>query len=375
MKTKSLALFLVLMLMVFGLTITGCEPEEVEPDPEEVDEPEEVEPDPDEVYELVIHDPSSILTFKEGLPFFKEEVPKRTDGRVEVEMILGGALGGFEEQPDGISEGVFDMGMLPIGYHPGKTPLWQVSEMPGITNSIYAHNMALVEMAEHPSLKAELEERWNQKVLFPGSMDSFEMLTADPIESIDDLDGYSIRAIALASTVLERLGADVSAIPGPDVFSSMERGVVDGAVFPVDTFVDRDLHTLADNLVLSGQLGFYFGLVTINLDTWNELPEDIQEVIKEVSDEAIERNIEIYLEANLAAKEAYEEAGTNIIRLSEEERARIQEVNEQIWEEWIEEREDQGYTEAREIFDLWVELVEKYEEEDPYADEWWPERF
>ena len=374
MKCKSVALILVMLLLTVSFAVTGCGPEEVVEEP-----PEEADPDDpitdDEVYKLVIHDPSRILTFKEGLNYFKEEVPKRTDGRVEVEMILGGALGGFAEQPDGIAEGVFDMGMLPIGYHPGKTPLWQVGEMPGITGSLYAHNMALVEMAEHPTLKAELEERWNQKLLFPGSMDTFEMLTAHPIESVDDLDGYSIRAIALASTVLERLGANVSAIPGPDVFTSMERGVVDGAVFPVDTFVDRDLHTLADNLVLSGQLGFYFGLVTINLDTWNGLPADIQQVIEEVSAEAVERNIEIYLEANLRSKQAYEEAETNIIRLSEEERARIQEVNEQLWEEWVAARKDQGYTEAQEVFDLWVQLVRKYEEQDPYVDSWWPERF
>ena len=357
---KGKALTGVLLLLVFGLFATNLTAEAA--------------PDKAKKFKLVIHDPSTILTFKQGLPFFKDEVPKRTGGRVQVEMILGGALGGFAEQPDNIMQGVFDMGMLPIGYHPAKTPLWQIGEMPGITNSIYAHNMALVELAEHPSMKAELEKKWNQKILFPGSMDTFEMLTKDPIESVDDLKGYSIRSIAMASKVLGNLGARVSAIRGPDVYSAMERGVVKGAVFPVDTFVDRDLHTLADNLILSGQLGFYFGLVTINLDTWNSLPDDIQQVILEVSEEAIERNIKLYLEANMVAKKAYEKAGTNIITLPAAEKARMQAVNKELWEEWISAKEKDGYSEAREIFDLWVELVRKHEKEDPYADVWWPKR-
>ena len=358
MKVKALTcVLLVFALGVFaGVFTAGASPAEVKS------------------FKLVIHDPSTILTFKQGLPFFKEEVPKRTGGRVQVEMILGGALGGFAEQPDNIKQRVFDMGMLPIGYHPAKTPLWQVGEMPGITNSIYAHNMALVDLAEHPSMKAELEVRWNQKILFPGSMDTFEILTREPIKSVDDLRGYSIRAIAMASKVLGKLGARVSAIRGPDVYSAMERGVVRGAVFPVDTFVDRNLHTLADNLVLSGQLGFYFGLVTINLDTWKSLPADIQQVILKVSDEAIERNIKLYLDANLAAKKAYEKAGTNIISLSNAERQRIQQVNKELWEEWIEAKEKDGYKEAREVFERWVELVRKYEKQDPYADIWWPKR-
>ena len=371
---KKLGIYLLIGLLVFSLAFitTGCPAPVAEPEPD----PAEPEPDPEpaEPIKITIHDTSTILTFKEGMRYFAQEVPVRTDGRVEVEIIEGGPMGDWEEQPDNIQKGVFEMGMVSPTHTPGKIPLWSVALLPGITDSIYAHNMALVDLAEHPSLVAELEERWNQKMLFPGSMDAFEMMTESPIASIDDLEGFSIRAIGSAASILDKLGAEAAAISGPDVYSSIERGIVDGAVFPVDTHAERNIHELAPYLTLSGNLGFFFGIVTMNLDIWNALPADIKQIMLEVSEEAVINNFEIYYEANMAAKETFEAAGVNITWLPDNEIAVLQETSEALWEEWIAEREDDGYVEAREVFDLWVELVRKHEANDPWSERWWPER-
>jgi TRAP-type C4-dicarboxylate transport system substrate-binding protein len=362
---KKLGIYLLLGLLLFSLAFiaSGC--------PAPAADPQPAKP---EVIKITIHDPSTILTFKKGMEYFQQEVPVRTNGRVEVEIITGGPMGDWEEQPDNIQKGVFEMGMVSPTHTPGKIPLWSVALLPGITDSLYAHNMALVDLAKHPAMIAELEERWNQKLLFPGSMDAFEMMTERPITSIDELRGFSIRAIGSAATILNELGARVSAIPGPDVYTAIERGIVDGAVFPVDTFADRKIHELAPYLTLSGNLGFFFGIVTMNLDTWNALPADIQQIMLEVSQEAVINNFELYHEANMAAKKTFEAAGVKVTWLPENEIARLQEIAKATWEEWIAEREDDGFIEAREIFNLWVELVRKHEANDPWAAKWWPER-
>ncbi|MBS3976196.1 MAG: TRAP transporter substrate-binding protein DctP [Syntrophomonadaceae bacterium] len=362
---KKPGILLLIGLLVFSLAFftTGCQAPATGPQPAKP-----------EVIKITIHDPSTILTFKKGMEYFQKEVPVRTNGRVEVEIITGGPMGDWEEQPDNIQQGVFDMGMVSPTHTPGKIPLWSVALLPGITDSIYAHNMALVELAKHPSMIAELEERWNQKLLFPGSMDAFEMMTERPITSIDNLRGFPIRAIGSAAVMLNKLGAKVSAIPGPDVYTSIERGIVDGAVFPVDTFAERKIHELAPNLTLSGNLGFFFGLVTMNLDTWNALPADIQQIMLEVSQEAVTTNFEVYHEINMATKKTFEAAGVKVTRLPDNEIARLQELAKATWEDWIVEMENDGYVEARKIFDLWVELVRKHEANDPWAAKWWPER-
>lgn len=61
-----------------------------------------------------------------------------------------------------------------------------------------------------------------------------------PIESDEDLKGLKIRFAGLGGEVLKRMGASITMLPSIDLFTSLERGVIDATEFSVPS-VDRAL--------------------------------------------------------------------------------------------------------------------------------------
>lgn len=104
----------------------------------------------------------------------------------------------------------------------------------------------------------------------------------EPIESIEDFNGLKMRIPGLAGQVYQELGVDVRLLPGGEIFPALERGVIDAAEF-VGPFQDR-------RLGLQNAAKYYYTTgwhepsnvteLLINLQTWESLPTDLQEIIK-----------------------------------------------------------------------------------------------
>ena len=100
---------------------------------------------------------------------------------------------------------------------------------------------------------------------------------------LNDLNGLKIRALAGPTTAsIKALGAAPVTVTAPDLYSSLERGVLDGLVWAwagVDSYkVYEILHYWTDQPIISGTTA-----MIMNLNKWNSLPADIQKAIMSVS--------------------------------------------------------------------------------------------
>lgn len=103
----------------------------------------------------------------------------------------------------------------------------------------------------------------------------------EPIADLARLDSLKMRIPGLGGEVMQRLGVTTVNIPGGELFTSMQTGVID-AVEWVGPYNDLafGLHKLAKHYYYPGwhEPGAELELI-VNADAWNELPGDLQAVV------------------------------------------------------------------------------------------------
>jgi len=109
-------------------------------------------------------------------------------------------------------------------------------------------------------------------------VDSYQLMTKKPITKLEDVRGLKL----LAPGAIAALTSNTGAIPVdgglPVFYNIMKTGVADGAIIITTGMVPFKLHEVAPYItkfdfgaVISGALG-------MNMDSWNGLPKDVQEV-------------------------------------------------------------------------------------------------
>lgn len=289
--------------------------------------------------------------------WFMDEVEKRSDGKVGFTRIYGGTLGKLSGQPENIKVGAFDLGDFSPVYNPGLFPLANVTSLPFMTDNPLAHVQAAHELFQTPAIEAEFTAM-NQKYLYPGQWGSIQLLSHDPIRTIEDLKAAKVRAHGGAAEILKELGVQVYGIPWGELPAAAERKVVTAAIIgaPADAYAFGfgEIFSYWDDVDW-----FYFPLpVSINLDTWNALPDDVKAVINEVRDETVEKARTLLEAAEVEADAALHEQ-TEVVKLDAAEWQKMMDVRNGAWQNWVDAREADGLP-GQAVLDDFLKLLEKH---------------
>lgn len=288
--------------------------------------------------------------------WFMDEVEKRTNGKVKFTRIFGGPLGKLSGQPENIKVGAFDMGDFSPVYNPGLFPLANVTSLPFMTDNPMAHAQAGHELFQTEAVEAEFTAM-NLKYLYPGQWGSIQLLSHDPIRSIDDLKAAKVRAHGGAAEILKALDITVYGIPWGELPAAAERKVVTAAIIgaPADAYAFGfgEIFNYWDDVDW-----FYFPLpVAINLDTWNALPDDVKVVIDEVRDETVAQARNLLEEAEVEADAALNEL-TEVVKLDPAEWDKMMGVRNAAWQSWVDAREADGLP-GQDVLDNFLTILKK----------------
>jgi len=232
-------------------------------------------------WKMVTTWPANFPIFQEGPENFAREVKKMSNGRLDIQVFAGGelvpALGVF----DAVSQGSVEMGHGSPYYWAGKIPAAQIfSTVPfgmtakGMQAWIY-HGGGL-------QLWRELYRPFNLTVL---PMGNTGVQTGGwfnkRIDSINDLKGLRMRIPGLGGKVLARAGGNPVLMAGAELYTSLERGIIDATEW-VGPFHDirLGLNRAAKYYYYPGwhEPGTVFELI-INKDRWQQLPPDLQQIV------------------------------------------------------------------------------------------------
>src|SRR5258706_1542263 len=165
---------------------------------------------------------------------YAKKVNDMTGGDLKIEVLPAGAVVPAFGLLDAVSKGVLDGGHGVLVYHYGKqTALALWGSGPGFGMDA---NMLLSwhKYGGGKELLAKLYESIGANVVsFPyGPMPTQPLgWFKKPISKVDDLKGLKYRTVGISIDVFTAMGAAVNALPGGEIVSAMDRGLLDAAEF------------------------------------------------------------------------------------------------------------------------------------------------
>ncbi|WP_426530687.1 TRAP transporter substrate-binding protein [Bradyrhizobium sp. McL0615] len=234
--------------------------------------------------------PSKDIFHEYALDYAKK-VNDMTGGDLKIEVLPAGAVVPAFGLLDAVSKGVLDGGHGVLVYHYGKqTALALWGSGPGFAMDA---NMLLSwhRYGGGKELLAKLYESIGANVVsFPyGPMPTQPFgWFKKPIAKADDIKGLKYRTVGISIDVFTAMGAAVNALPGGEIVSAMDRGLLDAAEFNNATS-DRVLGFPDVSKVCMLQ-SYHQNAeqfeITFNKDKYNALPEKMKAIIANAVDAA-----------------------------------------------------------------------------------------
>jgi TRAP-type C4-dicarboxylate transport system substrate-binding protein len=283
---------------------------------------------------------------------------EKSGGRLRMTIYPGGTLGKPADHFDMVRNGIADMGFIVPGYTPGRFPLISATELPLLFKSSKGGSVAVMSIfAKY--LKAEFKD---VKVLWiwvhpPGH---FHLATKQ-VRVLEDLAGLKIRAATpLLTQMVKTLGAVPVSIPAPDTYTALERGTVDGTIFPWEAISS---FKLAEVLKYHAAVSLYAApLVTImNQKKYESLPPDLRTVIDDLSGPwGAEFTGRVWDQNEHEGIAAAKKAGATIYNVPAEERQRWGTKLKSVEDDWLKTMEGKRLPARQLLADL-REAIKKYD--------------
>lgn len=267
------------------------------------------------------------------VPLFIEAVNKRAEGRLRIDWLGGPEVFASFDQIHALKGGSVDMILYyPFGYMKSLMPECEAK--------------GLSELAGWEERKSGTFELWseifkkrvNAKYLgtFHGNpLFAFQFHLNKKIDRLADFKGLKIRVMPLYIPLTKALGATPITIAPSDIYTALERGVVDGFMWARWGIMSLGLHEVAKYTIDPGVFQMEPAAM-INLNLWKRIPKDLQELLMEVMKD--HEYIAAMRGVMIVAKEDRdrEKAGMRVIKLPQEDAEKfIKIANNVTWEEVI----------------------------------------
>lgn len=268
-------------------------------------------------------------------------------GNYEVEEFYQESLLAATDIMPGVAQGRADLGFMIALYHPGELPLSQIVGVPFQTTDAEAQvrtfNMLY---EENEAFRSEYEEQGVHVLSFVPLAPTM-VATKEPLEGLDDLQGKKIRAVGLLSEAMQAAGVSPVALPAPEIYESVERGVIEGFTsYPFDVAVANSMHEVAPHMTDPGTGLYNLGALVITKSLWDGLDEERKTEMTEAVDDYVTNAIELLAEEEQKQCDAFLEAGGTPSVFSEQDVAEFEKtVGEDVVDSWRSQALDAGVAE------------------------------
>ncbi|MEB3340554.1 TRAP transporter substrate-binding protein [Okeania sp.] len=300
--------------------------------------------------------PKSLDTLFGGSQRICDRVADLSNGKFTITPYQAGEIVGGLEVLDAVQQGTVECGHTSSYYYRGKNP-------------------ALVFATSVPfGLTAQQQNAW---LYHGGGLETIQKIYADfniinfpagntgaqmggwfreEIRSLADLNGLKMRIPGIGGDVMSKLGVNVQVLPSGEIYLALERGTIDAAELsgPYD---DEKL-----GFYKAAKYYYYPGWwepgptidALVNLDTWNKLPQEYQEIFQTAATEVNLNMLAQYDTLNSEALPRLIEKGVQLKAFTPE----IMEVAQKFTLEILEENasKDQGF---KEVYEQWQKFREQ----------------
>jgi TRAP-type transport system periplasmic protein len=261
--------------------------------------------------------------------FFKEELEKRSDGALTVQIFPQGQLGNDAQMIDGVRSGIIDITMVGLNNMTGLMPKAGAFELPFMFADRAAAYRAL-DGEVGQSVAAEFEQHGMKSLGFPEN--GFRQMTNNrgPIREPGDVAGLQIRVnnSRALGDMFTALGAAPLQLPIAELYTALETGVVDSQDHPVAIVLSFKYSEVQDYLSMTNHAYSPLSLA-MNLNRFNALSPELQQVVADVARESVAMQRELAASKEAETVAALEAEGMAVNR--DVNSAAFQEATKSVW--------------------------------------------
>ncbi|MCX8125768.1 MAG: TRAP transporter substrate-binding protein DctP [Dehalococcoidia bacterium] len=207
-----------------------------------------------------------------------EGVERVTGGQVKIQYFMGGVLGKVQDQINMLASGVADIVYHAPPYTPGLFPLSEISALPFLITEPFKVAQFHAEVSKLPGCT----EFKDLKVLAFLATNPVNLYTrSKEIKTAADLKGMKIRGVGgIYSQTIEKLGATPVSIPTAEVYSALDKNVVEGLTTN-SNFLTQIKGWEVIKFALRDGINGGVHMMLMSKRVWDSFPPDIQKKIDE----------------------------------------------------------------------------------------------
>jgi TRAP-type C4-dicarboxylate transport system substrate-binding protein len=267
---------------------------------------------------------------------FAEEVEKRTNGSVKVEIYPSSSLVKPKEQWDAIQQGAIDLSIYPLDYASGKIPQFDISLMPALVK-----NHAQAQAWKDAEIGKRLEQIAEQKgvkiltwVWNAGGIGS----KGKPIVHPGDVkQGMKMRAAGKrVEAMLQMAGAGITSMASSEIYSAFQTGVLDAAITSASSFGSYKLFEQVDSYVTPTKNTFWFMFepLVIGKKSLEKLTPEQQKAVLEAGAALQNFAYEASQADDAAVAKMFSDAGVQVVEMDDASYREWTKLAEKVWNDF-----------------------------------------
>jgi TRAP-type C4-dicarboxylate transport system substrate-binding protein len=277
-----------------------------------------------------------------GPNLWRQELEKRTKGRVKFTPYYAQSLGKVANSLDMLNTGICDTALIPTGMLSKDFPILDVLALPGVIPNRTVGTEVMYALLYRGLLEKEFS---GYKPIVLQAHDPFYFaFTKKKVTSLEGLKGLKIRFPSVTiQAYFEALGATPVSVPPPELFNAINTGVLDGTSISPGYLIVSKLYEIMKYVSIANPISDGANIVLMSQRTWDSLPKDIQLIIEELNAKAKYQYLDAGQKEDIESIKKLKEAGVDLYRLSPSEVERWQKLAEPVINQWVASKEAAGY--------------------------------
>ncbi len=267
---------------------------------------------------------------------FCERVKKLTNGQLEIEPLPVGTIVGYTETLDAVGAGILDGHHSGGPYFAGKEPaLALTADLNGAYENPYQAQMWF-EYGGGLELTREIYAKFNVFYVGPIWWGVESVPSKKNLATGASFKGVKMRAPeGLGADIWRRIGVGVVTLPGSEVFTALDRGVIDATDWgTLGMNQDLGYHKIAPFPLYPGFHSMPAAEIAVNMDKWNALPDNIKLIVEVATRDFARDMIQQIALVDLKAAADARSQGVTLVNWSKAERRKFRTVAQEAWAAW-----------------------------------------
>lgn len=262
---------------------------------------------------------------------FEPRIEALTDGRYDIQIYDSGVLGSEKVTYDYTRNGIIEMCVVGTPMW-SETPTMSIPDFPFVFRDVeHARRCYQGELGDYIANDMEEQQPITLMSWFPNGSRVFS--SNKKLEGLEDFKGQKLRMPnnPIHVKLAESLGANVVIMDMGEVFTALEQGVADGQDNPLSTVKNEGWFEVQKYIYDTNHIVASLELFA-GEEFWSSLDEADKAIFMQIANETSDKAWDLYIDQLASDKQFMKERGLIVTDLTEEERERMKQRIQPVYD-------------------------------------------